>query len=60
MRLTPPTIPVFLIAVILAVLSFGSLYTHLPSIQGVVAAHRYGMMTAAFVILALGVIFSGL
>lgn len=60
MRLTPPTIPVFLIAVILAVLSVGSLYTHIPSIQGFVAAHRYWMMVAAFAVMTLGVVFPGL
>lgn len=62
MRLTPPTIPVFLIALVLAVLSVGSLYTHVPAIQGYIAAghHRYWMMVAAFAILAAGVIFPGL
>lgn len=62
MRLTPPTIPVFLIALVLAVLSVGSLYTHVPAIHGYIAAghHRYWMMVAAFAILAAGVIFPGL
>ena len=62
MRLTPPTIPVFLIAVILAVLSVGSMYTHIPAVQGFLASghHRYWMMVAAFVILTAGVVFSGL
>lgn len=62
MRLTPPTTPVFLIAVVLAVLSVGSLYTHVPAVQGYIAAghHRYWMMVAAFVILSAGVIFPGL
>lgn len=61
MRLTPPTIPVFLIAVVLAVLSVGSLYTHVPALQGYIAAghHRYWMMVAAFVILTVGVVFPG-
>lgn len=62
MRLTPPTIPVFLIAVILAVLAVGSMYTHVPGIQAYIAAghHRFWMMTAAFVIMTIGVVFPGL
>lgn len=60
MRLTSPTIPVFLIAIVLAILSVGSLYTHIPSIQGFVAAHRYWMMVAAFVVMTTGVLFPGL
>lgn len=62
MRLTPPTIPVFLIAVVLAVLSIASLFTHIPAVQGYIAAghHRYWMMVAAFAVLTAGVVFSGL
>ena len=60
MRLTPPTIPVFLIALILGALSVASLYTHIPSIQGFVAAHRYWMMVTAFVVMTLGVLLPGL
>lgn len=62
MRLTPPTIPVFLVAVILAALSILSLYTHVPAVQGFLAAdhHRYWMMVAAFLVLAAGVVFTGL
>ncbi len=62
MRLTPPTIPVFLLAVVLALLSVGSMYTHVPAIGGYIAAghHRYWMMVVAFVIMTVGVVFSGL
>jgi hypothetical protein len=62
MRLTPPTIPIFLIAVILAILSVGSMYTHVPAIGPYIAAghHRYWMMVAAFVIMTIGVVFPGL
>ena len=62
MRLTPPTIPVFLVAVILALLSVAGLYTHIRAVQGFIAAghHRYWMMVVAFAILTAGVVFSGL
>ncbi len=62
MRLTPPTIPVFLLAVVLALLSVVSLYAHIPTVQPYIAAshHRYWLMVAAFVILAVGVVFPGL
>lgn len=61
MRLTPPTIPIFLLAVILAILSVGSMYTHVPAIGPYIAAghHRYWMMVAAFVIMTIGVVFPG-
>lgn len=60
MRLTPPTIPVFLIAVILAAVTVVDIYTHVPVVHAVVATHRFGAMVAAFVILAAGVVFPGL
>jgi hypothetical protein len=62
MRLTPPTIPIFLLSVILAVLSIGSLYTHVPVIGTYIAAghHRYWMLVVAFVIMTAGVIFRGI
>ena len=62
MRLTPPTIPVFLVALILAVLSVASMYAHIPVVQSFIAAdhHRYWIMVAAFIVLAAGVVFSGL
>jgi hypothetical protein len=60
MRLTPPTIPVFLIAIVLAALSIGSHYTHIPAVGRYVVAHQYWMLVAAFAVLTLGVVFPGL
>ena len=60
MRLTPPTIPVFLIAIVLAILSVASLYTHIPGIHVFVAGHRYWMMVAAFAVMTAGVVLKGL
>ncbi len=60
MRLTPPTIPVFLIAVLLAIVTIADIYTHVPVVHHLLATHRFGAMVAAFVILAIGVIIPGL
>lgn len=60
MRLTPPTIPIFLISIVVAVLAIGDIYYHVPSLHGFIAGHRLGMVVAAYVILAAGVIFPGL
>ena len=60
MRLTPPTIPVFLIAMILAAVTIVDIYTHVPVVHAAIATHRFGAMVTAFVILAAGVIFPGL
>ncbi len=60
MRLTPPTIPVFLISIVVAVLAVGDIYYHVPSLHGFIAAHRFGMVAVAYLILAAGVIFPGL
>ena len=60
MRLTPPTIPVFLIAVALAVVTIVDIYTHVPVVHQVLATHRLGAMITAFAILAAGVLFPGL
>ena len=60
MRLTPPTIPVFLIAMVLAVRSIGSHYTHIPTVGHYVVAHQYWILVAAFAIMTIGVIFPGL
>jgi cadmium resistance protein CadD (predicted permease) len=59
-RLTPPTYPVFLIAMVLGLLSIASRFTRIPTIGHYVAAHQYWMLAAAFLVLAAGVIFSGL
>lgn len=60
MRLTPPTIPVFLLSIVIAALAIVDQYQHIPSIHGFIALHRFGMLVAAYIILAVGVIFSGL
>ena len=60
MRLTPPTIPVFLVAVLLAAMTVVDIYTHVPIVHHVLATHRFGAMVAAFVILAAGVVLPGL
>jgi hypothetical protein len=60
MRLTPPTFPVFLIALVLAAASIGSHYTHIPAIGHYVVLHQYWILAAAFAILTLGVLFPGL
>lgn len=60
MRLTPPTIPVFLIAVLLAIVTVVDIYTHVPFVHHVIATHRFGAMVAAFAILTAGVVFPGL
>lgn len=60
MRLTPPTIPVFLLAVVLAVGTVVDIYTHIPYVHHLIATHRFGAMVAAFAILAAGVILPGL
>ena len=60
MRLTPPTIPVFLLAILLAALDLGDLYVHIPHAHGFIAAHRFGIMVAAFCVMTAGVVLPGL
>ena len=60
MRLTPPSIPVFLVAVILAAIAVVDIYTHVPVVHQVIATHRFGAIVAAFAILAAGVVVPGL
>ena len=60
MRLTPPTLLVFLVAVLLAGLSVGSHYAHIPYIGRYVVAHQYWILVAAFATLTAGVILPGL
>ena len=56
-RLTPPSFPVFIISLILAVLALASFYVHVPVIGHYVVSHRFAVMTAAYVILLIGVVF---
>lgn len=60
MRLTPPSFPVFLISVVLAALALVDIYTHVPSIHGFIAAHRFWMLAVAYLVLLVGVLFPGL
>jgi len=55
-RLTPPSTIVFLISLVLAVLAVVSHFFHIPSIGRQVEAHRFWIMTAAYVLLAAGVL----
>jgi hypothetical protein len=59
-RLTPPTFPVFIISLILAVLAVASFYTHVPIIGHYLVPHRFLVMAAAYVVLFIGVVFDGL
>ena len=59
-RLTPPSIPIFVLSLILAVMAVASFYTHIPLIGRYVDAHRFAFLAAAYVVLALGVLFTGL
>jgi hypothetical protein len=55
-RLTPPSNIVFLISLILAVLAVVSYFFHIPSIGREVEGHRFWIMTAAYALLAAGVL----
>lgn len=57
MRLTPPSLPVFLLSVVLAALTVCDIYTHVPMVHHALATHRFGAMVAAFAILTAGVTF---
>lgn len=59
-RLTPPTFPIFIISLILAILAIASMYTHIPFISHyITSANRIWVMTAAYVVLFIGVVFNG-
>lgn len=57
MRLTAPTTVVFLLSVALAVLALISLL--IPG-MGMIAQYRFGVMTAAWVVAMVGILFKGL
>ncbi len=59
-RLTPPSIPVFVLSLILAALAVASFYTHIPFAGHFVDNHRFAILAAAYVVLAIGVLFAGL
>ena len=56
MQITAPRILTFVISLIIAALAIASLYTRIPSIGPWINGHRFWMMVAAYVILALGVL----
>lgn len=62
MRLTPPTIPVFLISIVLAGVAIVDIFWHIPSVHSFIAGHQHRLwiIVTAYVILAVGVIFPGL
>lgn len=60
MRLTPPTLPVFLIAILLGGLSIASRFTKIPMVGSFVASHHYWMLAAGFGVLVAGVVLKGL
>ncbi|MCW5682575.1 MAG: hypothetical protein KF794_11505 [Xanthobacteraceae bacterium] len=57
MRLTAPTTVVFLLSVTLAVLALLSLL--IPG-MGMIAQYRFAVMTAAWVVAMVGILFKGL
>ncbi|QBR71692.1 hypothetical protein CU048_10840 [Beijerinckiaceae bacterium] len=59
-NLTPPTLLVFLVSLVLAVLAVASLYTHIPVVGHYVAVHRFWVLGAAYGVLLAGVLFEGL
>jgi hypothetical protein len=56
MRLTVPSMPVFIISLVLAVLALISMHFSIPSIGHFVSHYRFWMMTVAYVLLLLGVL----
>ncbi|MDB5593279.1 MAG: hypothetical protein JWM36_240 [Hyphomicrobiales bacterium] len=60
MQLTTPRILTFIVSLILALLAIASLYTRIPTVGLWIIGHRFWMMVAAYVILALGVVMRGL
>jgi hypothetical protein len=59
-RLTPPSMPVFVISLVLAALALISLHFSIPSIGHFVVHYRFWMMTAAYGVLFIGVVLRGL
>ncbi len=55
-RLTPPSGPVFLISLVLAVLAVVSMFYRIPSIGHQVEAHRFWILAGAYALLTAGVL----
>lgn len=59
-RLTPPSVPIFAVSLIVALIAVASFYTRIPVIGPFVDAHRFAVLAAAYVVLVLGVLFRGI
>jgi hypothetical protein len=59
-RLTPPSNLVFLISLVLAVVAVVSEFFKIPSIGPWVHEHKFWIMTAAYALLAAGVLLRGM
>ena len=59
-RLTPPTFPVFLVSLVLAILAVATLYTRVPFVGHYVSTHRFWVLAAGYLVLLLGVVLEGL
>ena len=55
--LTPPTVPTFLISVLLAVVALLSVYGHIPQLHGI---GGFTFLLIAYVVLLLGTLFRGI
>jgi len=55
--LTPPSVPIFFISVVLAILALLVTYGHLGIIK---ASYAFAMMVIAYLLLLIGVLFRGI
>lgn len=55
-QLSPPRLITFAISLVLAAAVLASFYVRIPSIGSFVAAHRIGLLGAAYAVLAAGVL----
>ena len=56
-RLTPPSLPIFILSLVLVILAVGSLYTTIPYIGHYITPRRLWVVVAAYALLAAGVLF---
>lgn len=59
-RLSPPSPPVLLVSLAVAVTAIATLYTKVPWVGHYVSSHRFWVMVAAYALLLAGVVFEGL
>lgn len=59
-KLSPPSWPVLLLSLILAIAAVASLYTHVPLVGHYVVKHRFYVLVTAYAALLAGVLFEGL